>query len=1484
MAKNIQAEMSTKIALDLVSATKSVKGLTQAVRSSQSAWKSQEAMLKSSGDYLKAAQAKYEGLGKSIEAQKTKIEALKAKQSELKGNTQETANSYLKFQKDIDSATKQLSSMQAQQERAKSAMQYQESGLAKLQQGYKQMNSVSKSYVERLQAEGKTQEANQAKVNGYKSSISNLSKQLELQEKELERVASSTGKTSTEYAKQKTRVNETATSLAKAKNGMNDLNDAMKKANPSPFSRIKSALTGVNEKAEKTHSIFKSVFAANILSNVVSSAWSHLSGWISSATDSAKEYSLAQQTMNATWTTLTGNAKQGKAMVDMTNQMAIAANNATDMVDGMNQKFYSISKNVGTTKSLTQSVLTLQDAFGQSDDAVMNFSTQFSQMMANGKVSAQDMMSFVNVFPVLRTNLLKAERAVTHNSKLTMAQMNDLMSAGKISSATMIKVLQGTAKEYGSATENFGKTIPGMVRTVKSQMPVLLSAITTPLTKAANPIIGTISGWVSSTKTKALFTKVGKTFADGLNNTIKAFSSGGGGNASSLTDKLNAGVEKLNSLISKTFAYLSSHAKDIKGVASDTWEIAKTLASGVWTAFKSVLSTIGNLLGVTGKNGKKAADPLKTLHSILNWMVEHKQGVKVFGEILAGLWMTSKVLRFASAIGKVYSGLSKLSSGKLATGLKITLGNFTSGTSFNGFGQSIKSAGGVKGLTTAGKVGNGLAVAGGVIDAGMSIYQGTQDKKGSTKQYEDYGTGIGTALGTGIGAFFGGPLGAMIGAKIGGFIGKWGGAGAKKFMSGWDSIKGKKPDDFLGKIGYDAHKSVNGVTKWWRNLQKEDQKQQKHLAKQQAAQNKKSKKDWDNFWNGIGKGWTNFWSNYAKKEKKNQAAAKKRQNAQNKAISKAMSHFWSSITKGWAHFWSGIGKWATKGLTNLQKGFTSKMNAIHKGWHSMWSSVGKFFSNTLNSIKKAGSSALSWLASKFNSIVSGIRKGWNNMWSAIGKFFSNTLGSIKSVGSSAIGWLGRKIGSGVSSISRGWSRAWHGMSRMFGAIWSGIKSSARTGLNGVISIINGAIGGINWVWRKFTGHNAIRKIQKLASGGIVGKMQVAMVNDGAGADWKELYRLPNGQFGMMQQRNAITMLPIGTRVYNGKETKSILQAAGIQHYANGGIVGAVGNFFKAGWDKVTAIGDWLKHPIANMTKAVESAVSGMTASTSMFTSLGKGVVSKMVSGVSAWAQKQLKKLEDTLSPAEPKGSGVQRWKPSVIKALKANGFDATAGQVAAWMRVIQRESNGDPTAVNNWDSNAKAGIPSKGLVQTIGPTFAAYAFAGHKNILNGYDNLLAGIHYAKSRYGSGSGMFARVSGPLGYANGGFVNGSAYRLTGEDGPEMIMPLSQAKSSRAWQLLGQAVDRINGGKSNQRTDTAIDNDATTQAILDSNASILTALNSIGELLTQLSFQVTLDTDEVAQKLSPSMQKAQDALTKKQKLLSRTTYTDGGMTISD
>lgn len=41
--------------------------------------------------------------------------------------------------------------------------------------------------------------------------------------------------------------------------------------------------------------------------------------------------------------------------------------------------------------------------------------------------------------------------------------------------------------------------------------------------------------------------------------------------------------------------------------------------------------------------------------------------------------------------------------------------------------------------------------------------------------------------------------------------------------------------------------------------------------------------------------------------------------------------------------------------------------------------------------------------------------------------------------------------------------------------------------------------------------------------------------------------------------------------------------------------------------------------------------------------------------------------------------------------------------------IAQRESNFKPDAVNNWDSNAKKGTPSKGMFQFIEPTFKSMA-------------------------------------------------------------------------------------------------------------------------------------------------------------------------------
>ncbi|WP_328666138.1 transglycosylase SLT domain-containing protein [Streptomyces sp. NBC_00322] len=70
-------------------------------------------------------------------------------------------------------------------------------------------------------------------------------------------------------------------------------------------------------------------------------------------------------------------------------------------------------------------------------------------------------------------------------------------------------------------------------------------------------------------------------------------------------------------------------------------------------------------------------------------------------------------------------------------------------------------------------------------------------------------------------------------------------------------------------------------------------------------------------------------------------------------------------------------------------------------------------------------------------------------------------------------------------------------------------------------------------------------------------------------------------------------------------------------------------------------------------------------------------------------------------------------------------------------RNIMRESSGNPLAINNWDSNALAGTPSKGLLQVIDPTFFAYHVPGTS--MDSYDpvaNITAACNYAADKYGS----------------------------------------------------------------------------------------------------------------------------------------------------
>lgn len=115
------------------------------------------------------------------------------------------------------------------------------------------------------------------------------------------------------------------------------------------------------------------------------------------------------------------------------------------------------------------------------------------------------------------------------------------------------------------------------------------------------------------------------------------------------------------------------------------------------------------------------------------------------------------------------------------------------------------------------------------------------------------------------------------------------------------------------------------------------------------------------------------------------------------------------------------------------------------------------------------------------------------------------------------------------------------------------------------------------------------------------------------------------------------------------------------------------------------------------------------------------------------------------SYSAPSGKGVQRWAPLVSQLLRELGQPQSLLQTT--LRRMQQESGGNERAINNWDSNAKKGTPSKGLMQTIDPTFNSYA--GKYRSAGVYDpraNIYASMRYAMSRYGSLANAYNRHGG------------------------------------------------------------------------------------------------------------------------------------------
>lgn len=1294
----VQNEMATTVSLDTLKATNNLKGLTSAVSAVTSNLKANSAMLASTGDMIGSYSEKVNGLSKAMELQQSKIDALRSRQEGLDVTTQSGAEQYQKLEKQIATATRQMASMESQQDRAKNSLSYYTSGLADLQRGYETAQKASQAYVSRLEAEGKQDEANQARMSGLKQSLSNLSSQYEKQESELQKIASTSGAASEAYLKQKTRLDETGTAIAETNNKISKLNSEMKTAPTGFFSKLKSGFSQTGEEAEETGKkvhIGLGVFIGNTITNGINQATSSVKEFAVQGFESAEaaqEVAEKWKNMGASKADINAMGASAKSLKENTNLSGTAVANLTT-------KFYDMTGSASKTNQLAQGVGSLSDKLKLSNTQADGFANGLSKIEASGKVTSSSLGRIEKQAPGLGTALQQA-------SGMSKTAFDSLVSSGKMTSTQFNDILQKASKDYKKNSSEFDSSSQGALKHIQQSWADTKQALMTPLVNVAATGLSSIS-------------KVLETSA--VQSAIK---------------QLGTGIANITTKAAGLISYLANHASAINGIVSSAAQIAKLFAEGVWDTFKGVATGISNTFDDMSGKSKKAHDPLNSLSSALKAIASHQAAIKAIGATIAAGFAATKVVK---GIQSMVSGFQALRT-VFAAGIPLNIWVIAITAVIAGFVELYKHSAKFRAFV------NGIV-----------------------KSAQKFATDVG----------------------------KW-------FGKAWSAVKKGVSD------------TINFVKKNWAALAL-------MLVNPIAGglvllynNNSKFRKWANDLWAGVKSAFKAGW------------------NASVNVIKsgiKLAENLWNSFKTGVKNIVTALGKDIVSAWNAIKNFTVSVFTATKNLAINIWTAYENTIKSICTAIKTAVISIWNGIKSALLAIVNGIWNGiksvFTTMYDWLNKITGGRLGDVLNTFKSIFSSISGVISGAVKAIHTAFVDVVRGIATPFNELLSGLEK------------------GINWVLDK-VGASKIKATWSIplpayaaGTGGVL-KDQLAMVNDGKGSNYREMYHTPDGQIGMFPaRRNMIVPLKAGTEILDGNSSARLASLMGLQKYASG----SIGSFFSGIFNKGKDLLEDADKIIAHPAQFLESVFTKFTSSISSGAGLASDIITNFPSAIAKSAISWIKNLfsEDAGgSSANPSGSGVQRWKDDVIKALKANGLSTSDAMVAKVLRQIATESGGNPNAKQpGSDPDGDGSGPALGLMQTKRSTFNTNKFAGHGSIFNGYDNLLAALKYAKARYGS---SLSFLGNGHGYANGGVVSAEGlYTLAEGNKPEFVIPTDYTKHNRAIELLNQAKTAITGtgldNGTSEKLDTLIEQNSALISLVKAMLTKKMDVNFNGKLVGEL-----------------------------------------------
>ena len=827
------------------------------------------------------------------------------------------------------------------------------------------IDTVTASYVQRLESEGKHYQANQERVKAYQNAIRELSEKQKGLEHLLETSSQGIDKNSDSYRRLQIRANQNTVELNKFKQAVAQTNSEMRHSNPTFLDRIKSKLSGVAEKADQTHRSLKDVFMGSALGNMASNALGNLSGQFSGAIKRGMELNGAVGKINARFKGMGASDKQIGALDKQISNLKFNTNMTGDNVANLQARMQNWSK-IGKqgAMQMTTAIAGIGDSSKMTGDDIERMSTGLMRVGASGKVTLSSLNRITKTAPTFYAQLAKG-------AGMSQSRLKALLATGDVTQKQFQTWLANSSKYSNSAFKAFGQTQGGAIH----QIQVRWDAVKAQLTK---PLFDAKSSGLQSLK-------------------------------SILTSKeVTSGANAIGHAISNAVGYLDKHKQDISGITRDVVKIGVEIGKSVWKDFSDIVVDIGHALGIVHGHG----NALHQFKETLDGIAKNKGAIQLTAKAIIAIATVKGLTHVGSGLFGVgvsaYKSYRKLKA--LHDGLKgvQTVGKFTKAEgAFNSLGGSIRGVitklGEMKraGSTLGGVGGKVFGAVGTGLIAGQQSIQAIKDRHDASARSQDIGGGIGAVAGGALTSMIPvvGPMLAPIGALVGKYAGRWGGQAVDKFTKGWQSHKPPKQFWSFENLGWSTRDTFSKIGKWGGQVgHSMGTAIGKNVKNGFSSGYKKARSEVHGFGKWYGKTWNSIWrsvnnNRYVKAFKKGQFF---------QTAFKDMRSRWNGFSKwfgrGWNSFWSKTSKTASRDWNGTKRNWNNFWGAMPKRWNSFKSSFGKAWGSFWSGIGKGFSNVVKGIRSAWDNTIGGIVKAWDGMkknLGAFGKWISNSWTGTK---------------------------------------------------------------------------------------------------------------------------------------------------------------------------------------------------------------------------------------------------------------------------------------------------------------------------------------------------------------------------------------------------------------------------------------------------------------------------------------------------------